>query len=481
MPSSCIIPFPQTENNDMPANILNLAAYNVVGIQENEHDYHIDAETKQPPTNCPHCNSTALVGFGRREHMFRDMPMHGRRVGVYVNIRRFKCNACSTSTGKVVTFSEPLPDINEKRDMTKRLVEWIGKQAVKRTFASIAEEVGVVEGTIRLIFKDYVADLEKTIRFETPKWMGIDEIHLIKPRGVIANIQNNTIVELLPNRNKETVVRYLHHLEGKDRIQYVAMDMWAPYRDACMAVIPEASIIIDKFHVVKMANEAMEKVRKGLRERLTLKQKRGLMHDRFLLLKRERDLTDQERMLMDGWVKNYDELGLAYRLKEDFFGIYDAQSPDEAQGRYIGWKHRITPEVAPAFTDLVRAWDNWMPWILGYFDHPVTNAYTESLNSLIRVMNRLGRGYSFEALRAKILFAEGAHKHKNSRPRFERKDRSQAKEPPNMRTFELMAGEPEPSYGMPKIPKLYEPSTRPEKNYGADISTLIRLIEDGAL
>ena len=79
--------------------------------------------------------------------------------------------------------------------------------------------------------------------------------------------------------------------------------------------------------------------------------------------------------------------------------------------------------MAPAFSDLVRAWENWTPWILGYFDHPVTNAYTESLNNLIRVMNRLGRGYSFEALRAKILFAEGAHKHKNSRPKFERREK----------------------------------------------------------
>ena len=173
--------------------------------------------------------------------------------------------------------------------MTKRLVGWVGKQAVKRTFLSIAEEIGVAEGTIRLVFKDYVSELEKTIRFETPKWMGIDEIHLIKPRGVIANIQNNTIVELLPNRNKDTVVRFLHHLEGKERIQYVAMDMWQPYRDACYAVIPDARIVIDKFHVVKMANEAMEKVRKGLRERLTTKQRRGLMHDRYVLLRRERD------------------------------------------------------------------------------------------------------------------------------------------------------------------------------------------------
>ena len=70
-----MISFPKTENNDMPANILNLAAYNITGIQENEHDYHIDAETKQPPTCCPHCNSSALVGFGRREHMFRGLSV----------------------------------------------------------------------------------------------------------------------------------------------------------------------------------------------------------------------------------------------------------------------------------------------------------------------------------------------------------------------------------------------------------------------
>lgn len=467
-----------------PPDILNLPSYRVLHVDTNDHDYHISAEAVVSPKVCPHCRSDNLVGFGRREQMVRDLPTHGRRVGLYINTRRFRCRSCAK------TFYETLPDVDEKRLMTKRLTAWMGKQAIKRTFASIAEEVGCTEFTVRSVFSDYVNELEQTIRFETPKWMGIDEIHLIKPRGVIANIQNNTIVELLPNRNKDTVVRYLHHLEGKERIQYVAMDMWAPYRDACMAVIPDAHIVIDKFHVVKMSNEAMEKVRKGLRERLTIKQKRGLMHDRFVLLKREHDLSDKEALNLSGWVKNYDELGLAYRLKEDFFKIYDAQSPDEAQGRYIEWKQQITPEIAPAFADLVRAWDNWTPWILGYFDHPVTNAYTESLNNLIRVMNRLGRGYSFEALRAKILFAEGAHKHKNSRPKFERK-----REVPAKMSYALGYGLPDeevifrtpPPSTFAKAtvmlpPKM--PSTQKEvieKNYGVDISTLAKMIEDGVL
>lgn len=129
------------------------------------------------------------------------------------------------------------------------------------------------------------------MRFDTPKWMGIDKIHLIKPRGVITNIENNTVVELLANRNKETIIKYLYQLDGKEHIQYVTMDMWRPYRDAVEDVLPQANIVIDKFHVAKMANEALERVRKSFRESLTPKQRRGLMHDRFVLLKRESDLN----------------------------------------------------------------------------------------------------------------------------------------------------------------------------------------------
>ncbi|MCL1826361.1 MAG: ISL3 family transposase [Betaproteobacteria bacterium] len=470
----------------MPANILNLSAYDVLRFEENEHDYHIDVEAVEAPTSCPHCQSGSLVGFGRREQMIKDLPMHGRRVGLYINTRRFRCRICTK------TFYEALPEVDEKRLMTKRLAKWIGKQAIKRTFASIAEEVGCTEFTVRAVFNDYVNELEKTIRFETPKWMGIDEIHLIKPRGVIANIQNNTIVELLPNRDKETVAHFLHHLEGKERIQYVAMDMWTPYRDACREVIPQAVIVVDKFHVVRMANESLERVRKSLRKSLTPKQRRGLMHDRFVLLKRERDLNDEDRLNLDGWAKNYPELGEAYRLKEQFFAIYDAGSPNEAQAKYLQWQKSIPPEIAHAFTDIERAWGNWAMPILNYFNHPVTNAYTESLNSLIRVMNRLGRGYSFEALRAKILFAKGVHKHKLSRPKFERKPVNKRQAEPvthgwaeNFKSFwtgnsfARMVLKPPPR-PKPYIPKSTE-NAEQEKNYGADISTLIRMIENGQL
>ncbi|NLI28483.1 MAG: transposase [Nitrospiraceae bacterium] len=90
--------------------------------------------------------------------------------------------------------------------------------------------------------------------------------------------------------NKPTIARYLSQLKGKSDVKYVAMDMWNSYRDAVKSVLPNANIIIDKFHVVRMANEAMERVRKSLRSSLQPKQRRTLMHDRFILLKRQKML-----------------------------------------------------------------------------------------------------------------------------------------------------------------------------------------------
>lgn len=402
----------------MPANILNLVDYTVLSVENTDHDYHIKAETKAAPIQCPTCQSNAIVSFGRREQLIKDLPMHGRRVGIYVSTRRMKCTSCTK------TFSESLPDVDDKRTMTKRLLEWIGKQAIKRTFTSIAEEVGITEGTVRIVFNDYINVLEKTLRFETPTWMGIDEIYLIKPRGVITNIRNNTAVEILKDRNKKTVADYLYRLKARDDVQYVAMDMWKPYRDAVSDVIPQAKVVVDKFHVLRMANDSMERVRKSMKADLTLKQKRGLMHDRFVLLRRQHELTDQESFNLDGWSKNYPLLGEAYRLKEAFFGIYDAKSQHDAMQRYEAWRKSIPTELYGYFLPIVTAWSNWQPCIVEYFNHPITNAYTESLNNLIRLMNRLGRGYSFEALRAKILFSEVAHKVIQPRPKFERREES---------------------------------------------------------
>lgn len=445
----------------MPVNILNLPAYAVTDIHESEHDYHIYAETVEPPITCAHCGSEDLVGFGRREQTIKDLPIHAKRVGIYINTRRYQCRSCWR------TFYERLPATADNRMMTARLVAWIGKQSLNRTFLSIADETGVDEKTIRNIFRDYVNELERTVRFDVPQIMGIDEIHIIRPRCVVSNIDSKTAVEILRDRNKKTVINYLSKLDNREHVRVVAMDMWEPYKDAVYATLPNATIVIDKFHVVRMASDCMEMVRKSLRASLTDKQRIGLKNDRHVLRKRESELVGLERIRLESWTRNFPSLGDAYRAKEEFYAIYDAGHLDEGFRRYEKWQASLTPNIREAFFPLTRAVTNWQPEIFNYFEHRVTNAYTESLNSLIRVMDRLGRGYSFEALRAKILFTEGVHKTGRLKGKFKKHDRSAQ---PNKRTNAFSFGRMVDFGG-------YEDDQI--INYGADLSIIAQLIEEG--
>jgi len=238
--------------------LLNLPHFRTLSNKETEYDRQIELETVDSPSACPHCGCVSnLYRYGKREQLFMDLPIHGKRVGLLIHRRRYQCRECRQ------TFLERLDHtIDEKRNATKHLVKYIEKQSLKRTFVSIAEDVGLNEKTVRNIFRNYVNQLEREIQFVTPKWLGIDEIHIIKPRCVLTNVEDRTIVDSLPNRNKETVVRYLQQLRDRKRLQYVTMDMWEPYKEAIQTVIPHAMIIVDKFHVVRTVNDVLDSVRK---------------------------------------------------------------------------------------------------------------------------------------------------------------------------------------------------------------------------
>lgn len=434
---------------------LNLTSLKQHAVKEDEHDYHVEAACKRADPPCTHCHSKNTVGFGRKRQLFMDSPVRGKRVGIWVDRRRFQCKACDR------TYLEPLPDMDDRRLATKRLINFIEKESLKRTFSSIADDTGLNEKTVRNIFRDYINRLEKEVRIDTPRWMGIDEIHIIKkPRCIISNIEHQTVVDLLINRNKTTVARYLQKLPGRNKVNYVAMDMWNPYRDAITTVMPQALIVVDKFHVLRMANQAVETIRKSLRASLKPNQRRGLMHDRFILLKRRHDLDDAGYLKLSGWTENYPVLGAAYDAKEAFYAIWDQPNRKQAERAYKIWLDGVSSDISGAYQPLITAVKNWRQEIFNYFDHPITNAYTESLNNLVRIMNRIGRGYSFEALRAKILFTEGVKKTK--KPSYN-KDKYAYME--SFVMCDMMSAMLDDD----------------QKNYGAKISTLIEMIEQGKI
>lgn len=387
--------------------LLNLSSITTVKTEENgDHDYHIHAVANSEPSGCHECANDAIYGHGKKVQLFMDTPIHGRRVGIFLERKRYRCRHCKT------TFFQACDDIDDSHRATKRLVDYIEKTAIIKTCVSVAHDVGLSEGSIRGILKNYTEKLNKKYTFETPEILGIDEVHLNREmRLVLTNIGERTIVDMIDNRNKKVVINALYRFKNPKNIKIVTMDMWRPYRDAVAAVLPHAVVVIDKFHVVKMANEAVEKGRKDLHGKMDKEQIKRLKKDRYLMLKRRRDLDATQEFLLSGWTENFPDLADLYHAKERFFDIWDSDLiRPEAEAAYESWKEALSYGIRGYFSDLTRAVDNWRLEVFNYFDHRVTNAYTESANNHIKSIAKQGRGYSFEVLRARVLFIGAKHK-----------------------------------------------------------------------
>src|SRR5258708_8720370 len=297
--------------------------------------------------------------------------------------------------------------MNERHAMTKRLMLYFARESLKRPFTSVADDVGVDERTVRRVFAESTKDTQANYATMSTT-LGIDEVHLLhKPCCVISDIGNRCIIDLLRDWNKVTVISYLYRLPRREHIALMCMDMWRPYFEAAQLVLPHAQVVIDHFHVVKMANECLETVRKAIKSTLSDAQRKGLMHDRYILLHRFVDLNESKRLILETWTENFPDLKAAYWLKESFFDIWQKSQRDQAETAYQDWKSRIPPHLETAFQPLLTAVTNWHEPIFAYVDHFVSNAYTEALNGLIKTAQRNSRGFSFEVLRAKVLQTGG--------------------------------------------------------------------------
>jgi transposase len=133
---------------------------------------------------------------------------------------------------------------------------------------------------------------------------------------------------------------------------------------------------------------------------------------RWLTLKRPDNLSPSEREALEIVRHKIPKLSVAYDIKEEFFKIYDEPDRESAQNAFREWEECLPSHRIPRFRDLAKTVHNHYEDIFAYWDAPfkITNAYTEGLNGLIKMSNRMGRGYSYEIIRAKTLYSEEARK-----------------------------------------------------------------------
>lgn len=383
-------------------NALYLPDWTVEDVKKpDRNSYRVEASYDLAPDHCPKCGSIRQpYKHGPVAVDYTDAPVHGRLTTVRVTVQRYRCRDC----GK--TFNQPLPDMDPKRLMTRRCVEYIEAQGLVSTYARVARDIGVDEKTIRDICNAKIEELLSAHRPTAPVVLGIDELTLDggHRRSIFTDVGSRRILDLIETMNRPQVERWLSLLPRRERIQLVTMDLWDPYRQAVRVLLPGAKVIADRWHVQRIMNKKLDAIRNRIRRTKTGKGRRNPWRARRLLQSSRHNLSPQRAFVLDGMLKNDPLLQIAWQTKEDFYDIWHGEPTRyEAEKRFDKWRGALAPEFREDFEGLAKTILEWREEVFAFFDHPFTNAYTEAMNGLVKIANRAGRGYRFEAIRARAI------------------------------------------------------------------------------
>ena len=345
---------------------------------------------------------------GTRKNKFSDTPLYMEPVRLEIQRPRFRCECCGKMSTPELSF------LDDKRRATKRLVDVIRQQCLSMTFRALADQTGVAVNTVKNIAHDLIQELEQTVHYQTPIIMGIDEVNIAGDyRCVITNLATNNVFEMLEFRTQDHLKPFFENLPDKEKVEWVCTDMWRPFKRSFSQFLPNAKLIIDKFHVVKMASEALDEERKKYQAQLSKEDRIYVKKSiRWLVLKRPGSLNPIEQKALEIVRQQIPDLAIAYDFKEMFFRIYDEPDKQKAKNAFEAWENTLPTSGFELYRRLAKTVHNHYEDIFAYWDapFPITNAYTEGLNGLIKMSNRLGRGYSYEIIRAKTLYSAEARK-----------------------------------------------------------------------
>lgn len=371
------------------------------------------------PTCCPDCQDTNFIQHGINQRKARDLNEFNKLVGIVIKGHRYRCKSC----GK--TWVDTYKSIDDAAKMTNRMRDYIIDQCLKTTFTNIKRELDISLTAVEKIFAKYVEEMEDQRQIVAPRILGMDETMLNGIyRGMYVDVENRRIIDITSDRKLRTVRQWLANLPEKERTECATIDMWGSYKDALTMEMPNVFIVIDKFHVIKHLNEALDTIRKKYTATLTDKERRHIKGNRWLLLSNSEELEGMSPIRLHDILYSFPKLKEPYEIKESFRDIYlFSKTREDAERAFDEWKETINdyPEYL-AFADTV---ENWRTEIFNYFDFRFTNAVTESLNKVSKEISAQGRGYNFSVLRAKLLYRNEAAKpakfayHEPKRPSME--------------------------------------------------------------
>jgi transposase len=395
---------------------LGIDGFSVIAADERDDLVEIVIETVLSAACCPHCGHGTARAKERKRVIVRDVPLRpGKQTWLVWWKRRFSCPCCRR------TFTERHPEIPPRATHTLRFDHHLAVSATQLPYAVVADHHGV---TFYRVDKAARIGAEKFLAARStapPTRLCIDEAAHLKGKifnTIVSDPDMPGVVELIETRNQAPLQKYLVSLPDdiKAGIEEVAIDMWGQYRRAVRNALPDAVIVVDRFHVERIVARALNETRiaiqRAVRERPLRERKRSpnrkLFYARHKLLRAPERVTQSDIDHLVEIFELYPQLETAWALRWSFRKVYEASDRIEAACRLHRWYEDVTDSGLADFAAAAAAIQEWEEEVLAYFNSRLTNAFAEGMTNKIKVIKRTGYGFrNFESFRRRVLVACG--------------------------------------------------------------------------
>ncbi|WP_425637954.1 ISL3 family transposase [Algoriphagus yeomjeoni] len=222
---------------------------------------------------------------------------------------------------------------------------------------------------------------------------------------VLSHPNSGCVLDVGEDRTKEAVKSLLNKSLTPTQLQQVnaiSMDMWKAFITTAQEMLPNASIVHDRFHLVKYLNDAIDKVR-----RREVKQHEELKNSRYALLKNPENLTEKQRIHFDAIAGANYEVSKAWQVRENFKDLFSSQKL-YAWKLYLKWTVDSQKRKIKEIDKVVDMFNNHIKGVVNALLMNLNNAMAERLNGKIQELKTVGKGYrTFANFRSAILFFHG--------------------------------------------------------------------------
>jgi transposase len=384
-------------NQDYTAKLLNLEDVIITGVENISDQLHISIELPRRKHICPCCGAKTDRVHDYRMQSIKDVPL-ARDTFLHLRKRRYRCDC-----GK--RFFEKNTFLPRYYRVTSRLVAEI-MFAFKKTVS--AKEIGCRYNVSSVTAMRYFNLFNKKLT-ELPEVISLDEFKGNsggqKYNSIIVDPKEKVVLDILPNRFESDLVKYFSQFPNRTKVKYFVCDMNPHFRQVAKICFPQATIVADKYHVIRQVYWAMEKVRKNEQNKLPKRHRIYFKKSKSLLMKRMEKLTLDEMDRLALMFEIAPRLADAYRVKNDFLSVIRSKSSAEGKQRLVDWLYSVEIMELPEFDDCTKAYHNWFQEITNALDVPWTNGYIEGCNNKTKVLKRVSYGMrNFNNFRKRILF-----------------------------------------------------------------------------